>query len=206
LGAGEEGLGVGLVLVGLGLGLVGLGVGLLVPGGGLVAWLTVGCGVGDDVPVLVLDGLAVGLGVWGVVGATLVGPEGLALAVTLAEDDVDKWPVGVALADEDVRPLGVALAEALREVLGDPAGITAESTRIAAFGRLEQVPFTMGGGRPGRTAAPNTLELEARSMKPVSALSVTSLTSRAFTGMASSLTSSPVRNCPTWSSQYACHN
>jgi hypothetical protein len=194
LGAGEEGLGVGLVLVGLGLGLVGLGVGLLVPGGGLVAWLTVGCGVGDDVPGLVLDGLAVGLGDWDVVGATLVGPEGLALAVTLAEDDVDKWPVGVALA------------EALREVLGDPAGSTTESTRIAAFGRLEQVPFTMGGGRPGRTAAPNTLELEPRSMKPVSALSATGLTSRAFTGMASSLTSSPVRNCPTWSSQYACHD
>jgi hypothetical protein len=182
LGAGEDGFGLGLVLDGLGLGVfVGLAVGLVVPGGGLVAWLAVGCGLGDDVLVSVLVGLAVGLADWLVVGATLTGPEGVRL--------------GVTLPDEEARPVGVALT-----------GITAESSRIAAFGRLAQAPFTMGGGRPGRTTAARTLGLDTRSMKPESALSATSLTSRAFTGSASSWTSSPVCNCPPWSSQYACQD
>jgi hypothetical protein len=170
---------------------------------------------------VVLVGLAVGLADWLEVGATLVGLEGLALAlgVALTDDEADERPVGVALTDEeederpvgvalaeedaDERPVGLALAEALLELLGDPAGSTAESSRIAAFGRLEQAPFTMGGCCPGRTEAPKTLELEARSMKPVSALSVTGRTSRAFTGTASSWTSLPLCNCPPWSSQYA---
>jgi hypothetical protein len=102
-----------------------------------------------------------------VLGATLEGPEGVALGVTLTDD---------------VRPVGVALPE----TLGEAAGMIAESTRIAAFGRLAQAPFTMGGDRLGRTTAPKTLELDARSMKPESAVSATGLTSRAFTGPASS--------------------
>jgi hypothetical protein len=194
LGAGEDGLGVGLVLDGLGVGVfVGLGVGVGVPVGGVVAWLAVGCGLGDDVLVSVLVGLAVGLADWLVLGATLAGPEGEALGVTLTDEE------------DDVRPVGVALPETLPELLGEAAGIIAESTRIAAFGRLAQAPFAMGGGKLGRTTAPKTLELNARSMKPESAVSATGLTSRAFTGPASSWTS-PVGNWPPSSSQYACQD
>jgi hypothetical protein len=178
------------------VGLDGLGVGVFVGvgvavGGGLVAWLAVGCGVGVEVLVLVVVGLAVGLADWLVVGATLEGFEGVALGVTLVDE-------------EDDRPVGDAVAEALPEVLGDPARRSAESTRIAAFGRLAQAPFTMGGGAPGRIEAPKTLELDARSMKPVSALSATGLTRCALTSTASSWTSPQVGNCPSWSSQYAC--
>jgi hypothetical protein len=175
LGLELDGLGLGLVGLGVGVGLfVGVLVGLVV--GGLELWLAVGVGVGE---VEELVGLGVGDEI-----VVLVG-------------------------------LGVGRAEALPEVLAEPdgldelgelAGPSAESRRIAALGRLEQLPFTIGEAPPiGRaTEAAKTSELDARSMKPVSAPSATSLTRRAFTGTTSSWTSEPGSSCPPWSSQYAC--
>jgi hypothetical protein len=145
-GGGVVGGGVGLVVPGgLVVGVtVGLLVGLLV---GLVVtvWLAVGCGLGElDVPVgfglaepmLVFVGLAVGF-------AEIVG---------FAEDD-DELPVGVALADEEV------LAE---DPLGEPAGLNATSSRMAALGRVAQALLAIGGPAWRADEAANTSVLDAR--------------------------------------------
>jgi hypothetical protein len=199
-----DGLGLGLELRdGLGLGLV-LVVGLLVGvevGELLVA---VGFGLGDEVVLLLGLGLA---GVLVVLVADAVGLAGeLSVGGALAEDE--GLPVGVALPDpeDEELPDGLALTEALPEPLGELlARLTTESSRIAFFGRLEQAPLTIGGPPVLRAIdAPKTSELDARSMKPVSAPSATGLTRRALIGAAPSWTSLPERSCPPWSSQYAC--
>jgi hypothetical protein len=203
-----DGLGVGLVLV------VGLVVGVEV-GELLVA---VGFGLGDEVVLLLGLGLAgvlvvlvadaVGLAGELPVGGALAEDEGLPVGVALADPEDEDLPVGLALADPEVEELpdGLALAEALPEPLGELlARLTTESSRIAFFGRLEQAPLTIGGP-PVLLAidAPKTSELDARSMKPVSAPSATGLTRRALIGTASSWTSLPECSCPPSSSQYAC--
>jgi hypothetical protein len=181
-----EGLGLGLELRdGLGLGLV-LVVGLLV--GVEVGELLVGVGfgLGDEVVLLL------GLGLAGVLVVLVADALGLA----------GELSVGGALAEDEGLPVGVVLAEPLGEPV---ARLTTESSRIAFFGRLEQAPLTIGGPPVLRAIdAPKTSELDARSMKPVSAPSATGLTRRALIGAAPSWTSLPERSCPPWSSQYAC--
>ena len=163
---------------------MGVLVGLVV--GGLELWLGVGCGLGEVVELvgfglgdedLVVVGLGVGDAVLVVVGLAVGRSEELLLAV------------GVPLAD--VLSEAFAVPEALPELLGEPVGPSAESRRIAAFGRLEQAPFTIGEIAPiGRAIeAPKTSELDARSMNPVSAPSATGLTSCALIGTTSSWTS-----------------
>jgi hypothetical protein len=218
-----DGLGLGLELRdGLGLGLVlavGLVVGLVV--GVVVGELlvAVGFGLGDEVVLLLGLGLAgvlvvlvadaVGFAGELPVGGALAEDEGLPVGVALADPEEEDFPVGLALADpeeEEELPDGLALAEALPEPLGELlARLTTESSRIAFFGRLEQAPLTIGGP-PALLAmdAPKTSELDARSMKPVSAPSATGLTRRALIGAAPSWTSLPECSCPPWSSQYAC--
>ena len=148
--------------------------------GELELWLAVGDGSGDVAEL-------VGLGVGGLI-LVLVG-----LGVGCAEE---LWlVVGLALAEvlPEVLPVAFVLPEALAELLGEPAGLSAESRRIAALGRLEHAPVTIGEVPPSgpATEAPKTSGLDARSMKPVSALSATGLTSCALTGITSSWTSEP---------------
>lgn len=134
---------------------------------------------------------------------------GFLVLVGFGVGDVLLVLLGVALGDVLLVLLGfaVGLADALPELLGEPAGLSAESRRMAAFGRLEQVPFTIGELWPRRlpAVAPKAAELDARRMNPVSAVSATGLTSCALTGTTSpSWTSSLKCSCPPWSSQYAC--
>lgn len=182
-----------LLVVGFGLGdvlllAVGFGVGdvlLLVVGFGVGAVLLppVGLGLGDEV-------LLLGLGV----GEELL----LDVGVALGDELLLLLPVGVgvALTDELWLLDDVALAE--EELLVDDplglaccvlGGLSAESSRTAAFGRLEHAPLTIGvplvtslaswAGPPAIVAA-KTSGLATSSTNPASALAATGLTSRAL--------------------------
>jgi hypothetical protein len=191
-----EGLGLGLLL----LLLDGLGL-------GLVVWVGLGLVGLELLGVLELVGLeVVGLEL-GVLELELVGLE----VVGLELGEFEVWLAeGRGVADELWLAVGVALADEDRLVaevaLGLVAGISAESTWIAAFGRLAHAPFTIGGpwARSGIVGAAKAAELEDTSTKPVHAPSVTDLARCVFTGTISPpWTSSTERSRLPSSSQYA---
>jgi hypothetical protein len=154
LGSGELGLLLGLVGVGLGAEVPlseGLGVEVAE-----ALWLTVGLTLADDEE-LVSVALAEGLRLGAVVEVGTM----LALAEAEVVPDLLECDVAVALAlagaDGALALAGVDVAWPLADVAGELAdawcwlarcffaGVTTESTRIAALGRLEHAPFTIGG-------------------------------------------------------------